>query len=354
MKAYATSSGQARSRRSGRLQLAMGSPSVAGSSEPRPGGVRGSAGSTRPLRYAVAVNSVSSIMLNKIDILSAWTRVLICMAYEVDGKRVEWWALGRGRPGAAKPIYERFPGWTEPIHAAARWRNCRRTRGGTWTPVERTLRAPIALVSVGPERHETIERMARQQRPRRLPDRRRFPRLPPAPPPPTDEFAGPDPARRSLAPPGCWCSAARPRACPGVEPHARGGGRGGHRGARKRRHRRGAQGSVRAGRFRHGPRGGPGTGHRRRRGSGRGRSGGAAGRRSRGLSWRKPACPPSGRFARRADRVEQGILPRGRRGGRVPDGPRRKPSGPSSRPSPMPASWRRAWGARCGGQGRRA
>src|SRR5687768_1179112 len=44
-----------------------------------------------PLRYAVAVNSVSSIMLNKLDILSGVDPLCICVAYELDGRRVETW-----------------------------------------------------------------------------------------------------------------------------------------------------------------------------------------------------------------------------------------------------------------------
>ena len=44
-----------------------------------------------PLRYAVAVNSVSSIMLNKLDILSGIEPIRLCVAYEIDGRRVEAW-----------------------------------------------------------------------------------------------------------------------------------------------------------------------------------------------------------------------------------------------------------------------
>src|SRR4029077_6717929 len=44
-----------------------------------------------PLRYAVAVNSISSIMLNKLDILSGLESIPLCVAYDVDGTRVERW-----------------------------------------------------------------------------------------------------------------------------------------------------------------------------------------------------------------------------------------------------------------------
>ena len=69
-----------------------------------------------PLRYAVAVNSVSSIMLNKLDILSGLETVRLCVAYEIDGRRVETWPSSGSALARALPIYEDFPGWEEPIH----------------------------------------------------------------------------------------------------------------------------------------------------------------------------------------------------------------------------------------------
>ncbi len=67
-------------------------------------------------RYAVAVNSVSSIMLNKIDILSGLEQICLCVAYEVDGRRVDRWPSSAEFLARATPIYERFEGWEEPIH----------------------------------------------------------------------------------------------------------------------------------------------------------------------------------------------------------------------------------------------
>jgi adenylosuccinate synthase len=121
-----------------------------------------------PLRYAVAVNSVSSIMLNKIDILSGLDEVLICMGYEVDGERVDWWPSDADIMARAKPIYERFPGWTEPIHDCRSMADLPENARRYVDAVERLSGAPICLVSVGPERHQTIERMARPQRPKPL------------------------------------------------------------------------------------------------------------------------------------------------------------------------------------------
>jgi adenylosuccinate synthase len=104
-------------------------------------------------------------MLNKIDILSGLDEVLICMAYEVDGKRVDWWPSDADVLTRAKPIYERFPGWTEPIHDCRSMADLPENARRYLDAVERLSGAPICLVSVGPERHQTIERMARPQRP---------------------------------------------------------------------------------------------------------------------------------------------------------------------------------------------
>ena len=117
-----------------------------------------------PVRFAVAVNSVSSIMLNKIDILSGVESIPLCVAYEVDGQRVDRWPSSAAVLARATPIYEHFPGWTEPIYdvrslaglpdAARRYVNA----------VEELAGVPIVLVSVGPERTQTIERAWRPMR----------------------------------------------------------------------------------------------------------------------------------------------------------------------------------------------
>src|SRR5512140_2838636 len=51
-----------------------------------------------PLRYAVAVNSVSSITLNKLDILSGIETIRLCVAYSIDGERVETWPRASASP----------------------------------------------------------------------------------------------------------------------------------------------------------------------------------------------------------------------------------------------------------------
>jgi adenylosuccinate synthase len=117
-----------------------------------------------PIRYAVAVNSVSSIMLNKLDILSGLDSIPLCVAYEVDGRRVERWASSAEVLGRAVPVYEWFDGWSEPIHDVRSLAGLPENARRYVTAVEELAGVPIVLVSVGPERTQTIERAWRPMR----------------------------------------------------------------------------------------------------------------------------------------------------------------------------------------------
>ncbi len=117
-----------------------------------------------PLRYAVAVNSVSAIMLNKLDILAGLDEILLCVAYEIDGRRVESWPTSADTLARATPIYERFPGWREAIHGVRALADLPENARRYVSALEDHAGVPIVLVSVGPERTQTIERAWRPMR----------------------------------------------------------------------------------------------------------------------------------------------------------------------------------------------
>ncbi len=122
-----------------------------------------------PLRYAVAVNSVSSIMLNKLDILSGIDPIRMCVSYEIGGRRVEAWPSSATVLGGATPIYEEFAGWSEPINAVRSLGDLPENARRYVTALEEHAGVPIVLVSVGPERMQTIERAWRPMRHRPAP-----------------------------------------------------------------------------------------------------------------------------------------------------------------------------------------
>src|SRR5262245_17697165 len=115
-------------------------------------------------RYAVAVNSVSSIMLNKLDILSGVDPIRLCVAYEIDGRRVDAWPSSAELLARATPVYEDFEGWDQPIHDVRALADLPEPARRYLSALEEAAGAPIVLVSVGPERTQTIERAWRPVR----------------------------------------------------------------------------------------------------------------------------------------------------------------------------------------------
>jgi adenylosuccinate synthase len=117
-----------------------------------------------PLRYAVAVNSNSAIVLNKLDILSGLETIRMGVAYEIDGRRVETWPSSGAALARAVPIYEDFPGWEQPIHDVRSLADLPENARRYVTALEDQAGVPIVFVSVGPERTQTIERAWRPMR----------------------------------------------------------------------------------------------------------------------------------------------------------------------------------------------
>ena len=111
-----------------------------------------------PIRYAVDVNSVSSIVLNKLDILAGLDEIRVCVAYEIDGRRVERWPASAEEVGRATPIYETHPGWPEEIHDARTPEDLPPNARAYVDALEAIAGVPITLVSVGPERTQTVVR----------------------------------------------------------------------------------------------------------------------------------------------------------------------------------------------------
>jgi len=117
-----------------------------------------------PLRYAVAVNSVSSIMLNKLDILSGLPEVKLGVAYRLDGQLVDRWPLSLNELERAEPVYEAFPGWEEDLGGVRRLADLPAAARAFIDTLEARAGVPIAIVSVGPERTQTIVRTERPAR----------------------------------------------------------------------------------------------------------------------------------------------------------------------------------------------
>jgi adenylosuccinate synthase len=107
-------------------------------------------------RYAVRVNGLTDFFLTKLDVLTGWEKIPVCVAYEVDGVRVEELPASQTDFHHAKPIYEYLPGWKENISTAKSIDDLPVNAGEYVKFLEKVSGAPISAIGVGPGRDETI------------------------------------------------------------------------------------------------------------------------------------------------------------------------------------------------------
>jgi adenylosuccinate synthase len=107
-------------------------------------------------RYAVRVNGLTDFFLTKLDVLTGWEKIPVCVAYEVDGVRVDELPASQTDFHHAKPIYEYLPGWKENISKAKSVADLPKNAQEYVKFLEKVSGAPISAIGVGPGRDETI------------------------------------------------------------------------------------------------------------------------------------------------------------------------------------------------------
>nr|WP_155073525.1 adenylosuccinate synthase [Streptomyces taklimakanensis] len=108
-------------------------------------------------RYATRVNGLTDFFLTKLDVLTGWERIPVCVAYEIDGRRVEELPYSQTDFHHAKPVYEMLPGWTEDISRAKSFEDLPKNAQAYVKALEEMSGAPISAIGVGPGRDETIQ-----------------------------------------------------------------------------------------------------------------------------------------------------------------------------------------------------
>lgn len=109
-------------------------------------------------RYATRVNSLTDIVLTKLDILSTLDQIPVCVAYDVDGVRHEDMPADQTSFHHAKPIYEYFPGWQEDISDVRNFEDLPKNAQDYVIALEEMSGAQISSIGVGPGREQTIVR----------------------------------------------------------------------------------------------------------------------------------------------------------------------------------------------------
>jgi adenylosuccinate synthase len=110
------------------------------------------------VRYAARINGLQAIALTKLDVLDGLETIEVAVAYRIGGRVVEEFPAALPPGEACTPVYESWPGWTSPTKGATRFDALPSAAQKYVARLEEVSGVPIALVSTGSDREETIIR----------------------------------------------------------------------------------------------------------------------------------------------------------------------------------------------------
>ncbi|SMO57422.1 adenylosuccinate synthase [Propioniciclava tarda] len=108
------------------------------------------------VEQSVTYNGVTDLFLTKLDILTGWEKIPVCVAYEIDGVRVEHQPVLVDEFAKARPVYEYLDGWTEDISGCRSFDELPATCQAYVRRLEELCRIRISGIGVGQGREEVI------------------------------------------------------------------------------------------------------------------------------------------------------------------------------------------------------
>jgi adenylosuccinate synthase len=108
------------------------------------------------LKYSVMINGVTELIMMKADVLNDFQTIKVCTAYERDGERLD--SFPYEITDGLRPVYREFGGWRRDISKARSWGELPVELTGYIEYIESECGVPVSIVSVGPDREETIIR----------------------------------------------------------------------------------------------------------------------------------------------------------------------------------------------------
>lgn len=110
------------------------------------------------LKFAVRVNGLTSIVLNKLDTLSGLESLKVCVAYVKNGERLNNFPADIDDLALCTPVYETLPGWNEDLGGIKKFDDLPENARKYVEFVEKTVGCKIGMVGVGPDRKQCIYR----------------------------------------------------------------------------------------------------------------------------------------------------------------------------------------------------
>ena len=109
-------------------------------------------------RYSARVNGVTDFVMTKLDVLTGLESIPVCVAYDIDGVRVDEVPVSQSDFHHAVPIYENFAGWSENITGARVLADLPAAAQAYVLAIEKMMGCRISAIGVGPEREAIVAR----------------------------------------------------------------------------------------------------------------------------------------------------------------------------------------------------
>jgi adenylosuccinate synthase len=107
-------------------------------------------------RFATRVNGLTDTFLTKLDVLTGWHEIPVCVAYDIDGERTEEIPMTQTEFHHAKPVYQMLPGWSEDISGAKSLADLPKNAREYVDFLEKKSGTRISAIGVGQDRNATI------------------------------------------------------------------------------------------------------------------------------------------------------------------------------------------------------
>jgi adenylosuccinate synthase len=106
--------------------------------------------------YVARLNGITDIALTLLDVFDVFETIQVCVAYELDGERIETVPSRVETLARVRPVYRQLPGWREATSDVRRWQNLPDRALDYLRFIESEVGVPVSLVGVGPDREQIV------------------------------------------------------------------------------------------------------------------------------------------------------------------------------------------------------
>ncbi len=109
------------------------------------------------VRQSVKISGVNNIVLTKLDVLDKLKKIKVCVGYDIQGSKYDYFPSSEYKQNKIIPIYETLEGWDDSTFGITKWKDLSKNAKNYISFLEKKIECEISIISTGPERSQTID-----------------------------------------------------------------------------------------------------------------------------------------------------------------------------------------------------